>query len=61
MSHLVYITLFGETDGVTLSRLDCSYLIHIIHGFAPQIPAGLAKEYAGIVEAWASGVSWGFA
>ena len=23
MSHLVYITLFGETDGVTLSRLDC--------------------------------------
>ena len=24
MSHLVYITLFGETDGVTLSRLGCS-------------------------------------
>ena len=23
MSHLVYITLFGETDGVTLSRLRC--------------------------------------
>ena len=23
MSHLVYITLFGETDGVTLSRLEC--------------------------------------
>ena len=23
MSHLVYITLFGETDGVTLSRLGC--------------------------------------
>ena len=22
MSHLVYITLFGETDGVTLSRLE---------------------------------------
>ena len=22
MSHLVYITLFGETNGVTLSRLD---------------------------------------
>jgi len=25
MSHLVYITLFGETEGVTLSRLGCSY------------------------------------
>ena len=24
MSHLVYMTLFGETDGVTLSRLDCT-------------------------------------
>ena len=24
MSHLVYVTLFGETDGVTLSRLGCS-------------------------------------
>ena len=23
MSHLVYITLFSETDGVTLSRLEC--------------------------------------
>jgi hypothetical protein len=23
MSHLVYITLYGETDGVILSRLDC--------------------------------------
>ena len=23
MPHLVYITLFGETDGVTLSRLEC--------------------------------------
>ena len=23
LSHLVYITLFGETDGVTLSRLGC--------------------------------------
>ena len=23
MSHLVYITLFGEMDGVTLSRLEC--------------------------------------
>ena len=23
MSHLVYITCFGETDGVTLSRLGC--------------------------------------
>ena len=23
MSHLVYITLFGETEGVTLSRLGC--------------------------------------
>ena len=23
MSHLVYITLSDETDGVTLSRLDC--------------------------------------
>ena len=23
MSHLVYITLCGETDGVILSRLDC--------------------------------------
>ena len=27
MPHLVYITLFGETDGVTLSRLDCSTFI----------------------------------
>lgn len=35
-----------------------SYLIHIFHGFAPQIPAGLDKKYAGIVEAWASGASW---
>ena len=26
MSHLVYITLFGETDGVTLSRLGCPIL-----------------------------------
>ena len=26
MSHLVYITLFGEMDGVTLSRLDCRHL-----------------------------------
>ena len=24
MPHLVYITIFGETDGVTLSRLGCS-------------------------------------
>ena len=24
MSHLVYITLLGETEGVTLSRLGCS-------------------------------------
>ena len=24
MSHLVYITLFGETDGVILSRLGCT-------------------------------------
>ena len=24
MSHLVYITLFGETEGVTLSRLGCT-------------------------------------
>ena len=23
MSHLVYITLLGEMDGVTLSRLEC--------------------------------------
>ena len=23
MSQLVYITVFGETDGVTLSRLEC--------------------------------------
>jgi hypothetical protein len=23
MSHLVYITLYGETDGVIISRLDC--------------------------------------
>ena len=35
-----------------------SYLIHIFHGFAPQIPAGLDKKYAGIVEAWALGASW---
>ena len=28
MSHLVYITFFGETDGVTLSRLGCSFKIH---------------------------------
>ena len=27
MSHLVYITLFGETDGVTLSRLGCIEVI----------------------------------
>ena len=27
MSHLVYITLFGETDGVTLSRLDCTWRV----------------------------------
>ena len=26
MSHLVYIKLFGEMDGVTLSRLGCSSL-----------------------------------
>ena len=25
MSHLVYITLYGETDGVILSRLDCTH------------------------------------
>ena len=25
MSHLVYITLFGEMDDVTLSRLECIY------------------------------------
>ena len=24
MSRLVYITILGETDGVTLSRLECS-------------------------------------
>jgi len=24
MSHLVYITLYGETDGVISSRLDCT-------------------------------------
>ena len=24
MPHLVYITLFGERDGVTLSRLECT-------------------------------------
>ena len=27
MSHLVYITLFGETESVTLSRLGCIVLI----------------------------------
>ena len=39
MSHLVYITLFGETDGVTLSRLGCSshpllwwFIIESIYG-----------------------------
>ena len=26
MSHLVYITLLGEMDGVTLSRLDCTII-----------------------------------
>ena len=38
MSHLVYITLFGEMDGVTLSRLDCRWalndyidLSHLVH------------------------------
>ena len=30
MSHLVYITLFGETDGVTLSRLDCMVYEHVV-------------------------------
>ena len=29
MSHLVYITLYGETDGVILSRLDCN--MHVGH------------------------------
>ena len=28
MSHLVYITPFGETDGVILSRLGCSNLVY---------------------------------
>lgn len=45
-------------DELVGARHRHSYLIHVIHGFAPQIPAGLEKEYAGIVEAWASGVSW---
>ena len=32
MSHLVYITLFGETDGVTLWRLECySYYFRSTH------------------------------
>ena len=31
MSHLVYITLFGETDGVTLSRLGCSLTTSLVH------------------------------
>jgi hypothetical protein len=26
MSHLVYIALYGETDGVILSRLECTPL-----------------------------------
>jgi hypothetical protein len=31
MSHLVYITLYGETDGVILSRLDCNHFkVHTI-------------------------------
>ena len=41
MSHLVYITLYGETDGVILSRLDCS-----IHFFIPQT-AGKEKPMQG--------------
>ena len=28
-SHLVYITLFGETDGVILSRLDCAWDLNV--------------------------------
>lgn len=31
MSPLVYITLFGKTDGVTLSRLDYILSIYNIH------------------------------
>ena len=29
MSHLVFITLFGETNGVKLSRLKCTLIIPI--------------------------------
>jgi hypothetical protein len=35
MSHLVYITLYGETDGVILSRLDCILVSHY-----PKPPGG---------------------
>ena len=33
MSHLVYVTFFGETDGVTLSRLDNILSKQIRHAY----------------------------
>ena len=33
MSHLVYITLLGETDGVTLSRLGCIVILMLFGVF----------------------------
>ena len=53
MSHLVYITLFGETDGVILSRLQYILVVnhigkHIKHWGCKKIgrhPIGLESTY----------------
>jgi hypothetical protein len=41
MSHLVYITLLGETEGVTLSRLGCIPMQRP----AGQVPVIVAKHW----------------
>ena len=47
MSHLVYITLFGETDGVTLSKLGCT--TGIKGGSIVLRSLGIFKVYSSIV------------
>jgi hypothetical protein len=43
MSHLVYITLYGETDGVILSRLDC--IGQFVGGLEKPSRAGVSILY----------------
>ena len=45
MSHLVNITLFGEMDGVTLSRLGCIYNIHSMPTPGLSLPTSMTVSH----------------